>query len=156
MKRLSASKKIADSIQSALRQIEQKQEHDEKKVEQTLQNLRTHGGIDLHLGDHFEINNVGGDAYVASPAGIKAMMIGGAKPSLKGQMYIIGREPGTDRELTYYKIGSSGVQKRECGQAAGRTVSRFDLAIIPSGDRVEIFNIGKNKKDVYFEGEIEF
>ena len=42
------------------------------------------------------------------------------------------------------------------GEKAGRTVSRFDLAIFPKGDRVQIFNLGKNKKDLYFEGEAEF
>ena len=156
MKRISPSKKIADSIYQGLEQSEKNQEHDEKKIEKSIQNLREHGGLDLHMADHFEIQNYSGEAYLASPGGSKIMMIGKTKPSLKGEAYIVGREPGTDQELVYYKLTGSGIERRDCGEKAGRTVSRFDLAIFPKGDRVQIFNLGKNKKDLYFEGEAEF
>jgi|GEM_PF-770365 hypothetical protein len=156
MKRISADQNVANTIQSVLQQIEQQQEHDERKIEQSLQNLRKHGGVELHLGDHFEIKNMGGEAYVASPGGAKMITIGKMKPSLKGDMYIIGREPGKGSELAYYKATGSGIQKRDCGKAADVTVSRFDLAVFPSGDRVRLFNIGTNKSDLYFEGEVEF
>jgi len=45
------------------------------------------GGVELHLGDHFEIKNMGGEAYVASPGGAKMITIGKMKPSLKGYVY---------------------------------------------------------------------
>jgi len=71
MKRISADQNVANTIQSVLQQIEQQQEHDERKIEQSLQNLRKHGGVELHLGDHFEIKNMGGEAYVASREELK-------------------------------------------------------------------------------------
>lgn len=156
MKRVSPSKKIADSIRNALTEIERQEEHDENKVSKAIQRLQKHGGVDIHMGDHFEVKNYGGEEMIASPAGAQIMMIGKTKPSLKGNMYIIGREPNNNRELVYYKISGSNISKRDCGQRADITVSRFDLALIPSGDRVEIFNLGANKTDLYFEGEIEF
>jgi hypothetical protein len=78
------------------------------------------------------------------------------EPSLNADLYIVGREPSDPRQLVYYKVSGSNISKRDCGQTADQTISRFDLAIVPSGDRVEIFNLGKNKTDLYFEGEFEF
>lgn len=155
MRKIQADQDVRNSIRDALEKIEYEQEHDGEKVKKSLKNLEKHGGVDLHLGDHFEIGK-GMGKYVQSPGGGKLMVIGKMKPSLNGNMYIVGREPGTDQELVYYKVDDSGIEKRDCGKNAGRTVSRFDIAIIPSGDRVEVFNIGKNNMDVAFEGEVQF
>ena len=156
MKRISANNKTVKNVESALKQIEKQQEHDADKVRKSISNLKEHGGVDLHLADHFEIKNIGGKGYVSSPGGANLMLIGETKPSLKAGMYIVGREPNSNAELVYYKVTGSGIQKRDCGKSADSTVSRFDLAIIPQGDRVQIFNIGRNKTDLYFEGEVEF
>lgn len=156
MKRVSPSKNVVSSIENALVQIEKQQEHDEEKVEKAIQKLKKRGGVGLHLGNHFEIRDYKGKVYVTSAAMHNDMAIGGMEPSLKGDMYIVGREPGDSRQLVYYKVNGSDISKRDCGQKADPTISRFDLAIIASGDRVEIFNLGKNKTDLYFEGEVEF
>lgn len=156
MRRVSPDKNIASSINKALIQIEEQQEHDENKVKTAIQRLEEHGGVDLHLGNHFEIKNYGGEIVAASPGGAHIMRIGNMKPSLRGDMYIIGRDSGDSRQLVYYKVNSSNISKRDCGPNADQTISRFDLAIVPSDDRVQIFNLGKNKTDLYFEGEVEF
>ncbi|MFB6158823.1 MAG: hypothetical protein ABEJ95_04155 [Candidatus Nanohalobium sp.] len=142
-------------IRDSLEKIEYEQEHDDEKVKSALQNLDNNGGVDIHLGDHFEIGKSYSGKYIESPGGKKLMFIGKMKPSLQGSAYIIGREPGTDKELVYYKVTNSGLERRDCGEEAGRTVSRFDVAIIPSNDRVEIFNLGSNPLEVRFEGDIE-
>jgi hypothetical protein len=160
MKRVSANKDIVSSIENALAQIEKQQEHDKEKVGKAVQRLEKHGGVNLHLGDHFEIAQKDFN-IIGSPSGSKKMMIGEAMPSLKGDMYIIGRDVGHKKgqvvgDLVYYKFNNSQVSKREGGEKAPKSFSRFQLALIPNGDRVEIFNIGGKKVDLYFEGEVEF
>ena len=154
MKRIEANQEIRNLIRENLEKIEYEQEHDEEKVKKSLKNLEKHGGVDLHLSDHFEISKGPGE-HIQSPGGAKLMIIGNMKPSLSGNAYIVGREPGTDMQLVYYKVNNSGVERRDCGQEATRHISRFDLAIIPSGDRVKIFNLGTNPLDIKFEGKIE-
>ncbi|NMJ76815.1 hypothetical protein GLU64_00160 [Nanohaloarchaea archaeon] len=156
MERVSPSSDVVSSIENTLVKIEEQQEHDKEKVSKSMSRLEEHGGIELYLGDHFEIKKRGGEQLVGSPGSARMMIVGKMKPSLNGDMYIVGRDIDDARQLVYYKVDGGNVTKRDCGQKADVSVSRFNLAIIPGDDRVEIFNIGKNETDLYFEGEVKF
>jgi hypothetical protein len=138
-----------------LEAIEIQEEHSQKKVASAVQRAESREGVSVHVRDHLEIQNMSDETVVGSPAGVPIMEIGGMRPSLKADMYIIGRDPDNLRELVYYKFDSGNVQKRDCGSYAEQTISRFDLVIIPDGNRVEIFNIGKNTDELYYEADVE-
>lgn len=146
---------VIGSIEKALEAIETQEEHSQKKVASAIQRAESREGVSIHMADHFEIQNMSDETVVGSPAGSEIMMIGRTKPSLKADMYIIGRDPDNPRELVYYKFDSGNVQKRDCGSYGEQTISRFDLVIIPDGNRVEIFNIGKNTDELYYEADVE-
>lgn len=107
------------------------------------------------MADHFVIQNMSGEEVVGSPGGLELAMIGSMKPSLNADMYVVGRDPSNPRKLVYYKFDSGNVTKRDCGEYSDQTISRFHLVLIPDGNRVELFNIGKNPEELYYEADIE-
>jgi|APHM01.1.fsa_nt_gi hypothetical protein len=156
MKRISPTQNILEYIEKALTRIEEEQEHDDQKVEEAIERLKDHGGVELHMGDSFELRNYSGEGILASPGSKNKIVIGKMEPSLKGDMYIIGRDPDNARKLVYYKVNGSEITRRECSQKANVMISRFDLALVSGDDRVRIFNMGINETDLYFEGEVQF